>query len=182
MKINDYVEELNLSDGVSVSVDKRLVKVTGPKGEVQRALFSPGIMIEPSGNNVTIKVRKYTMREKKLVGTFRAHIKNMAKGVTEGCVYKLKICSGHFPMNISFGNGVLTIKNFIGEKIPRTITIDPKVTLKLDGDIITLESVDKELVGQTAANIEKKTKRPNFDRRIFQDGIYITEKDGKEIK
>jgi len=47
----------------------------------------------------------------------------MIRGVTEGYTYKLKICSGHFPMNVSLKGDVLEIKNFIGESVPRKLKI-----------------------------------------------------------
>ena len=46
----------------------------------------------------------------------------------------------------------------------------------MEGNLIYVESCDKELAGQVAADIEQTTRRPGFDRRIFQDGIYIIEK------
>ena len=52
----------------------------------------------------------------------------------------------------------------------------------MDGENITVESADKELAGQTAADIETLTKRPGFDKRIFQDGIWMVSKGGKELK
>jgi large subunit ribosomal protein L6 len=45
-----------------------------------------------------------------------------------------------------------------------------------------VEGIDKELTSQTAALIEKLTRRPGFDKRIFQDGIFMIEKDGKPLK
>jgi large subunit ribosomal protein L6 len=182
MKSKNHVEEIELIENVSVAINGRSFTVTGPKGNVSRELYSPVINTVASKNKVTFKIPVYTMREKKLIGTFKAHLKNMAKGVTEGHLYKLKICSGHFPMNVSYGNGVFSVKNFIGEKVPRTLKIDKKVSVVVEGDGIVLEGIEKELVSQTAASIEKLTKRPAFDRRVFQDGIYITEKDGKTIK
>ncbi len=56
------------------------------------------------------------------------------------------------------------------------------VSIKVEGDMINVESIDKGLAGQTAADIEQLTRRTNYDTRIFQDGIYIINKDGKEIK
>ncbi|MBS3165081.1 hypothetical protein J4439_06645 [Candidatus Woesearchaeota archaeon] len=55
------------------------------------------------------------------------------------------------------------------------------VQVKVEGSDIRVESVSRELAGQTAASIEQLTRRPGFDNRIFQDGIYIVEKSGKEV-
>ena len=54
--------------------------------------------------------------------------------------------------------------------------------VKVEGSEIIIESTNKELAGQAAADIEQLTRITNKDRRIFQDGIYITEKDGKKIE
>ena len=85
-------------------------------------------------------------------------------------------------MNVSVNKNQIIIKNFIGERHPRTLTIKEGVTVKVEGDIINVESSDKELAGTAASDIEKLTKRTDFDGRIFQDGIYIINKDGKDIK
>ena len=53
--------------------------------------------------------------------------------------------------------------------------------VKLDG-IINITSPDKEIAGQISADIEQLTRRPGFDTRVFQDGIYIINKDGEEQK
>ena len=84
-------------------------------------------------------------------------------------------------MNVSLNNDELQIKNFFGEKIPRILKIKEGADVKVEGEIITIESMDKEKAGQIAADIETLTKRSGFDRRIFQDGIYIIEKAGKEV-
>ncbi len=105
----------------------------------------------------------------------------MLRGVTEGHTYKLKVCSGHFPMSVSVKEGVLEVKNFIGEKVPRRLMIKDGVTVTAEGDVIVVTGHDKERVGNQAAAIEQLMRRPGFDRRIFQDGIYLTEKDGKEV-
>jgi large subunit ribosomal protein L6 len=65
------------------------------------------------------------------------------------------------------------VTNYFGERVPRRAQILDGVQVKIENktDIIVSGS-DKELVGQTAANIERCTTVKNRDRRVFQDGIY----------
>jgi len=176
------VKEIELPEGVSASYSNIELAVKGQKGELKRVFLSKKVDIKVDGNKITLTGKGTTKREKKMVGTFASHIRNMVKGAIEGHIYKLKICSGHFPMNVALNGKDLVIKNFFGEKHPRTLRIKDNVQLKVEGDLITVESISKELAGQCAADIESLTRRPNFDTRIFQDGIYIIEKDGKAIK
>ena len=55
------------------------------------------------------------------------------------------------------------------------------VKVTIAGTDITVESHNKEWAGSQASAIELLTRRPGFDTRVFQDGIYITEKDGKKV-
>ena len=179
---SDVMQEINIPEGIEISKDAHLIKVKGPKGEVSKKLAGPKVEITVDKNSVKIISKNASRREKKLIYTFKAHINNMIKGVTEPFVYKLKICPGHFPMNVSMDKDVFTIKNFFGEKTPRKLKIKPNVKIKIDGKDVYVEGIDKELTSQTAASIETLTRIKNRDTRIFQDGIYIVSKAGKEIK
>jgi len=73
------------------------------------------------------------------------------------------------------------IKNFLGEKTPRISKIIPGVEVEINGNTIVVKSSNKELAGQVAANFETATKIRGRDLRVFQDGIYITNKSGRGI-
>ncbi|MDP6647875.1 MAG: 50S ribosomal protein L6, partial [Candidatus Woesearchaeota archaeon] len=62
------------------------------------------------------------------------------------------------------------------------LQIKEGATVKVEGDLINVTSTNKETAGQVSADIEQLTRRPGYDKRIFQDGIYIINKDGKELK
>ena len=172
---------IEIPESVQVTVEGKEVIVKGEKGELRKILPDYDIKVSQSGNEVTLGYKENTKKRKRTLHTSAAHIKNMAQGVTEGFEYKLKICSGHFPMNVSLKGDVLEVKNFIGESVPRKLKIKQGVEVKVNGDIIEVKGNDKELSGIVAGDIEKLTKRPGFDKRIFQDGIYIIEKPAKRL-
>jgi large subunit ribosomal protein L6 len=164
--------ELVLPDGVTAKESGRILTLAGPKGEVSRA-FPSELSIAPAEGKLIMKVVRATKKERRALGSFKAHIRNMMRGVTEGHHYQLKICSGHFPMSVSVSGKEFMVKNFFGEKTPRKIQIPEGVSVKVKGSDIDVESADRELASQTAASMERLTKRTAFDRRVFQDGIYI---------
>jgi len=170
-----------LLEGTTASFDNNIFLIKGPAGEIKRKLIYPGIAIKIADKNISVSAKNTTARSKKIVFTFQSHIKNMIKGAVEGYQYTLKVCSGHFPMTVAVQGNQLVIKNFVGEKKPRTVTIPEGVKVKVEGDKVIIQSPDKELAGMTASRIEEKTKRRAFDPRIFQDGIYIIEKGSKII-
>lgn len=175
-------EDIALPAGVSATAVNGRFALKGPKGDVAREFSIPNAQILVEGNRVSVVSAKASKREKKLLGSLRAHIVNMIRGITEGHVYKLKVCFTHFPITVSVSGRKLTVKNFLGEKTPREVELPENVKAKVEGADVTIESSDKEAAGRAAAAIEQGTKRANYDKRVFADGIYITMKDGKEVK
>ena len=177
----DLEEKIEIPDGIQVTDGGEIV-VKGPKGELKRKFTFPGVSIKVQGKDIIISAKATTKREKKIIYTYKAHINNMLKGVQEAWIYRMKICASHFPMNVSVSGQDFIVKNFLGEKVPRMLKIKQGVTVKVDGKDVVIESIDKELAGNTASEIELLTVIRGRDLRVFQDGIYITEKAGKPIK
>jgi len=175
----DLKEEIEIPENVNVKLDGSILSIKGPKGELKRRIL---IKITHEGNKLIMEKKKGTKRDKNMIKTNAALIKNMVKGVIEGYDYSLQVCSVHFPMNVSATKDFVIIKNFLGETKERKAVILPNVKVEIKGDIVNLNSPDKEAAGQTAANIESATKVTSRDRRIFQDGIWIIEKAGKAIE
>ena len=102
----------------------------------------------------------------------------MVKGVTDGFTYNLKAVYSHFPMTLAVKGNVFVVNNYFGERVPRNADILEGVEVKVNNKVeVVVSGIDKENVGQTAANIERCVTVKNRDRRVFQDGIYLV---GKE--
>ena len=165
--------------GVSVSKDGNTVKVKGPRGELSRNFAYPRVMIAIGEGEVSVSCEYPRTKEKAMVGTFVAHINNMIKGVTTGFTYTLKIVFSHFPMKVTVKESRVEINNYMGGHAPRYADIVGGCKVTVNGSDVTVEGNSIEACGQTAANIERATSRLGFDKRIFQDGIYIVHKSHK---
>lgn len=175
---------IQIPEGVKVTIDGRRAKVEGPKGGIERELWHPKLHIQiekrDTGNEIVIKADSATKVERAMAGTYASHLRNMITGVTGGFFYKLKVVHAHFPMQVAVtkgGKGV-SVSNFLGERKPRIAKVEAgvKVEIKGKGEEIVVSGINKEAVGQTAANIEQITRIKGYDPRVFQDGIYLVEK------
>ena len=177
----ELFNKIEIPEGIDIDVDGAKVTVKGSNGKNEREFDLAKLSLEKKGKEIIIGNKKSTKKEKRRMNTITAHIKNMIKGVQKEFEYSLKVCFSHFPMTVEIkGNGAL-IKNFLGEKTPRKVKIPAGVNVTIEKDVIITSSSNKELAGQAAANFETATKISNRDRKIFQDGIFITDKCGKEI-
>ena len=167
---------VEVPEGVQVEVEGKVVKVKGPLGELVRDFSHAPVDIRLDGNKVVVEAYWPKKRERAMIGTVAAHIRNMITGVTKGFTYKLKIVFTHFPIQVSVEGDKVVIRNFLGERAPRIAKIMPGVKVEVEKEDVLVKGIDIEAVGQTAANIEMATKIKGKDIRVFLDGIYIYEK------
>lgn len=170
-----------IPDGVTVSMDGNTFKVKGPKGELSRNFSHPRVNVAIDGDHVVVSCEYPRIKDKAMVGTFHAHVRNMFKGVTEGYTYKLKIVFNHFPLKVVVNKKEkrVEVNNYMGGHATRYANIVGDVDVKISGSDVTVTGINIEDVGQTAANIERSTMRGGFDKRVFEDGIYIVHKSHK---
>ncbi|MFQ6087433.1 MAG: 50S ribosomal protein L6 [Candidatus Methanofastidiosia archaeon] len=173
--------EIEIPEGVEIQIGD-MIKVVGEKGEVKRELSNPSIKLEKKGKKIVVESRTLKRKDLALEKTYRSHILNMMRGVTEGFIYKLKIFYAHFPMSVKVMGNRVEIDNFLGEKHPRFAKIVGETQVKVMGDVIEVRGINIEDVGQTAANLEQATRIRKRDLRVFQDGIYLFQKNEKVLK
>lgn len=173
-------ERVKIPDGVQAKLDGETLVVSGKGHTLRRRLAHPRVGLAVRDGEVQVSSEYPTKREKALVGTFAAHIRNMVQGVTAGFTYEMKIVYSHFPMKAGVKGKEFVIENFLGEKFPRRAEILGETKVDVNGDLVVLTGADLEAVSQTAANIEQATRIRGFDPRVFQDGIYITRKAGED--
>lgn len=164
---------IHIPDDVDADVTGDKITVSGPKGKLERKLTYPHISIKKTNSEIEISTNTGRKRQISMIGTFTSHIQNMITGVTQGFEYKLRAVYSHFPIRIEVEHPGVMIYNFMGEHKPRKAKIVGSCDVKVNGDEITVRGIDKEAVGQTAANLEIATRTRGKDPKIFQDGIYM---------
>lgn len=166
-------EVVEVPQGNGVEVKTSQLVVSGSGKSFQIPFNSKTISAKVDGSALTLAtIGKATRPKVALLNTLVALVKNTFLGISSGFSKKLQVVYSHFPVTVEVKGKEAVIKNFLGEKLPRTANIvgDTKVDVK--GQDITVSGVDKYAVGQTANNLIIATKIKEKDRRIFQDGIY----------
>lgn len=173
MFVEKFVE---IKEGVTVTINNTEVTIKGPKGELKRDFGTKLLKLEQKDGQIRVYSENVTKKGRAIIGTVKAHLNNMIRGVTEEFTYNMGVVFSHFPMNVAVKGSNLEITNFFGEKKTRVAKIVPPAKVQVKGKDVTVTSIDIESAGQTAANIERATVQKQKDSRKFQDGIYITQK------
>ena len=147
---------ITLPAGVTLSCDNGLVTVKGAKGTLTRQIAEEKIGVEINGNVVTLTCPDGAKSEVQAKhGLYRALVANMVKGVSEGFTRNLIINGVGYKAAVQGNKLVLNI----GYSHPIEVVAPEGISFACPTQTeITVSGIDKELVGQTAANI--KAKRP----------------------
>ena len=167
------------SCGVTVEIaENNKVTVKGPKGTLERTL--PGEMkITQNDGVITIERPNDLKKEKSLHGLTRSLLHNMVVGVSTGFEKKLEV-NGVGYRAAKSGN---TLTLSLGYSHPVEMTDPEGVTTEVQGNVITVKGIDKEAVGQFAANIrDKRRPEPYKGKGIKYADEHIRRKVGKTGK
>lgn len=168
-----------IPSGVTVEKQGRLVSISGPKGRLERQV-EDGIEVEIKGQNLIVKPKFDQKRLKALHGLVRNLLANMLVGVTEGWSKNLELVGVGFRAQVAGSRLVLNV----GYSHPVEIEAPEGVNFEvIDNSKIKVSGIDKQLVGQTAANL-KKVKIPDVykGKGVRFEGEYIRKKIGKTAK
>jgi len=175
----DYIEsKFEFPKEIKTEFKEKVLKVIGPKGDITKSFaHARTIDIAIEKNIITFSCSFPRRKQREMMGTLLAHVKNMVRGVTIGpFVTKMKIVYSHFPITVNVKGDEVLVENFLGERAPRRAKIFGKTKVKVAGDDVIVESINREAAGQTASNIRRVCKIKNKDPRTFQDGIFQYQK------
>jgi large subunit ribosomal protein L6 len=159
-----------------VSVAHGVLTVKGSKGILTKRVH-PSVSITVVDGQVSIAPKNHSRLAKALTGTFASHVKNMVQGVETPFLKKLILEGVGFRVEVKGKDIVLTVG--FSHTVPLAIPED--VTATVEKNVIKLESINKESVGQFAANIRRvKPPEPYLGKGIRYDGEIIRRKQGKK--
>jgi large subunit ribosomal protein L6 len=139
-----------IPEGVKVEINQNKIKVEGPKGKLEKNIPSE-VDVQVREGMILVSPRLKTKKNKALWGTIRQIIYNMVEGVTKGFEKKLEIEGLGYRASLSGDELFLEV----GFSHPVKIKKPEGINFSVEKNIITVSGIDKELVGQVAANIRK---------------------------
>jgi large subunit ribosomal protein L6 len=165
-----------IPSGVTVSIGEEAVEVKGPKGQLRQAL-PPGITFEISNGEVKAALARDDGELRKFHGLARTLVANAVQGVAEGFKRELDIVGVGYRAEVKGRQVVFAL----GYSHPIVLDIPPAIDIAVDKQThVTVTGVDKQLVGQVAANIRAMRKPDPYKQKgVRYTGEVLKKKQGK---
>jgi large subunit ribosomal protein L6 len=168
-----------LSKGVSAAISGQTIEVKGPKG-TRSFTATDDVTLTVDGEAVKVTPRGTSKRARQQWGMARSMVENLVTGVTtgfrkeleiQGVGYRASIQGTTLKLNLGYSHDV----NF---DVPQGVTV---TTPSAKNDVIIVEGIDQQLVGQVAANIRDwKRPEPYKGKGIRYKGEFVFRKEGKK--
>lgn len=171
-------QPIDLPDNVQVDLGRKRIKVIGPRGELERVLPRE-IKVRVDQNQILVEPEVANEKSQVLQGTFRSVIFNMVKGVSQGWSRQLELVGTGYRAEVSDNKLIINV----GYSHPIEIEAPEKVSFKVEKNVITVEGIDKEEVGQIAAKIRSfRPPEPYKGKGIKYIDEVVRRKAGKAAK
>lgn len=166
---------ITLPENVTLLADGNIITVKGPKGELSTEI-NKNITVKVEGNEVSLTRKSDAY--KNFLGTANANINNMVIGVTKGFEKKLEAVGVGYKFNVKGSTLVVTA----GYSHPVELEVPVGITLENPSNTeLTVKGIDKQLVGEFAANVRKIRKpEPYKGKGIRYADEHIIRKVGKK--
>jgi large subunit ribosomal protein L6 len=167
--------------GVDVAIDGRTVTVKGPKGELSHTVAAPIEVKRADDGSVVVERPDDERQSRSLHGLSRTLIANMVAGVTQGFEKKLEIVGVGYRV---LSKGPTQLEFQLGYSHPITFNAPEGITFTVEGPTrLTVSGIDKQAVGEVAANIRKLRKpEPYKGKGVRYAGEQVRRKVGKAGK
>jgi len=139
---------ISIPNGIEISVDNGLLTVKGPKGKLTRQMH-PRVSVTAGKDEIAVSVSDESRESKAIHGLSRMLVANMVTGVSTGFEKALEIVGVGYRAELQGKTAILNV----GYSQPVHFELPEGVEAKIDKTKITLSSIDKELLGLTAAKI-----------------------------
>jgi len=167
---------IKIPEGIEIKLENDFIIIKGPKGEIKNRL-RPEIKVEIENKEIKLKPVIFHKESKALWGTYRSLIANMVEGATKGFSKSLELVGVGYRANLEGKDLILSLGYSHLIKIKAPAGID----FKVEKNTITVSGIDKQLVGQIAAEIREKRKpEPYKGKGVRYKGEIIKRKAGKK--
>lgn len=167
---------IKIPSNVTVTLADGVLKVKGPLGEVQKPVHE-SVRIDVTAEGVMVDAQNASKLARSLRGTYASHVKNMMAGVVTKYTKKLELRGIGYKVEVQGKN----LKFQVGFSHPVLLTIPAGLDAQVEKNFITITGIDKEAVGQFAANVRSvKKPEPYKGKGIRYEGEYVREKQGKK--
>ncbi|MFA6257247.1 MAG: 50S ribosomal protein L6 [Candidatus Paceibacterota bacterium] len=169
-------QEILIPAGIKITKSGNTLSVVGPKGTLSK-IFRDDITMEVTDKSVKLDIKRNDKFSKALWGTYASHIKNMIKGVTTPYQKKLVLEGVGFKSEVKGKELHLAL----GFSHPVVVKIPEGIAMKAEKNVISVEGIDKELVGSfTAAVRALKKPEPYKGKGMRYEDEVIRRKQGKK--